>query len=78
MNKIIAKIVNAKSKKVTNSLWLLVSRDENKSIEDYFKTVLGITDRDEDNNSVAYAIQADEVLAIRDACNEYLANAKDV
>lgn len=57
-----------------NELWLIVSRDLTPERHDKIKPELsGVDSRLEDNKeNVAYALLADEVEAIRDACDVWL------
>lgn len=57
-------------KEVKNSLWLIVDREQT---ELTLRRLDDIIERPEDtDNGVAYAILAEEVEAIRDACEEWL------
>ena len=70
MIKITARIRKAKGK----GLWLFIDREGDiKNNAEDIANVLGVGTRDEDEaGRVAYAIVPEEVIAIRDACNEYL------
>lgn len=72
MSKVKATIENLSEN--PNELWLVVSRDLTPECREKIKTELsGVDSRFEDSKeNVAYALLADEVEAIRDACNEWL------
>ena len=55
-------------------LWLFIDREEDiKTHPDDIMNALGISDREEDGaGRVAYAVLPEEVVVIRDACNEWL------
>lgn len=57
-----------------NELWLIVSRDLTPERHEKIKAELSGVDKrsEDDTENVAYALLADEVEAIRDACDEWL------
>lgn len=72
MSKVKATIENLSEN--PNELWLIVSRELTPELHKKIKTELsGVDSRLEDSKeNVAYALLANEVEAIRDACDEWL------